>query len=98
MDLKVGDIVHIKGRVLGIGPAVAEVEFNFARHSFLINRTEITHHEPAPLKVGDMVLSKDGNIGQIRYIEDDWALVRHTGTNNRSIRFLCDLQRAPVRL
>ena len=43
--------------------------------------------------VGDKVRSRDGCVGVIRYIEDDWAVVLQSG-KYKTIRYLVDLQRA----
>lgn len=91
----VGDTVHVRGVVENVGLSSVCVLFNsLFDGKLLMPQTEIVAHEPAQLKVGDKVQSKDSRVGTIRYIEDDWALVVETH-KCKAIRYLIDLQRAP---
>lgn len=92
--MQVGDIVHVKGRVIDVSRTdMLKVKFSFFADPLFVEPERIVYHEPAPpqLKVGDTVLSKDGAQGVIRYIETDWAVVVET-EKRKTIRYLCDVQ------
>lgn len=95
-SIAVGDTVHVRGVVKEVGwRTTVLVKFDFFGTSLYVGTSnDIVHHEPAQLKVGDKVQSKDSRVGTIRYIEDDWALVVETH-RCKAIRYLIDLQRAP---
>ena len=80
MDIKVGDIVHIRGRVLHLSNTPQYVSYigcaiGEASSPIWIPKSEIIHVEPRPLKVGDNVKFGGGH-GNIRAIEDGVAWVR----------------------
>lgn len=91
----VGDTVHVRGVVECVYPLL--VRFDLLGYALHVPTGNIAHVEPAQLKVGDKVQSKDGRVGTIRYIEDDWAVVVETHRPKcKAIRYLIDLQCAPA--
>jgi hypothetical protein len=58
MDLKVGDIVHVRAEVIELGPSdYVQVRLNNYLGIFVttVTKSEIVHVEPRKLKVGDYI-------------------------------------------
>lgn len=82
MNIKLGDIVHVRGRVISTSPfGHPFIKFCSSNpiNSVCVDESEIVHVEPHQLQVGDRVNirgCKDSNEGEIIAIDDGVAWVR----------------------
>ena len=75
MDVKVGDVVHVRGVVESVDPSMFHVWVENSRSIFVVSKEDIVHVEPAALKVGDWVYTELSNLGEIKAIIGDFAWV-----------------------
>jgi hypothetical protein len=99
MDIKVGDIVHIRGRVLHLSNTPQYVNYigcaiGEPSSPIWIPKSEIIHVEPCPLKVGDRVITDFGYFGTILAINDDVAWIKFE-IGVYTTRKLSELRHAP---
>lgn len=79
MDVKVGDVVHVRGVAESAAEGWVSVNFGDFAHTASgidIQQTCVVHVEPRPLAVGDKVRELDHHIGEVRAIDGDqvWVL------------------------
>lgn len=76
-SIKVGDVVHVRGKVMPRDHGTHNVNIGFlndlgGRSQMLVSRNEILHVEPRPLQVGEKVRAS-GMTATIRALDANYA-------------------------
>lgn len=99
LDIKYGDVVHIRGQVISRTDHTADVRIHNGQRFICVDRVAIVHVEPSPIRVGDTVVCKGmthdtSNTGKVVAVHCGraWVVWNKGGDGTP---FLADLERVP---